>query len=109
MGTKGLDDHPLRWSSSSSLSPSCGLFCRFFGLLFSNFFQIFHFKETLKISDLIKKRKNIRYKYIIHTTLRCCCCCCLEEEEELVVLSSKNNGGVGRNPERVDEHEHHRH
>ena len=27
-----------------------------FGLLFSNFFQIFHFKETLKISDLIKKK-----------------------------------------------------
>ena len=78
-----------------------------FGLLFSNFFQIFHFKETLKISDLIKKRKNIRYTlYNTHYFALLLLLLLLEEEEELVVLSS-NNGGVGRNPQRVDEH--HRH
>ena len=67
-----------------------------FGLLF---FKFFIFKETLKISDLIKKRKNIRYTlYNTHYfALLLLLLLLLETEEELIVLSS-NNGGVGRNP-----------
>ncbi len=77
--------------------------------IFIQIFQIFHFKETLKISDLIKKRKNIRYTlYNTHYFALLLLLLLLEEEEEVIVLSS-NNGGVGRNPQRVDEHHHHRH
>ena len=103
MGTKGLDDHPPRWSSSASLSPLC--FLSFLVSFFQIFFKFFISKKRLKFR--ISLKKNIRYKYIIHTALRCCCCCRLKEEEEELVVLSSNNGGVGRNPQRVDEH--HRH
>jgi len=44
------------------------MFSVVFGLLFSNFFQIFHSfsKKRLKFFR-ISLKKNIRYKYITHT------------------------------------------
>lgn len=59
MGTKGLDDHPPRWESSSSFS--C-VFCRFCFKFFSNF----SFQRNACFSDLEKKKTLRRYIKYTH-------------------------------------------